>query len=248
MFISKEHLHTNLGIDQEIAAFFVNRKVPENNLYWKNRLLYISRGTGYLFIPLFFDLQLRCGVTKKVLLDEEYILLMESILHHAAHHEFEQIPFYQNIESCKQALQHRVNNKILYSDLTQYFSNEELKPFKYLGTSSKALNRGDTFLFIICYLDLPVAQTQKIIAHWYALVPSFLLMDDIMDLQEDRRGNDENAISDFGPGSTGVEKAIQLLRTNFAELKIINLLLGEYFEKSLDRKLQTPYLQALLHE
>ena len=73
-------------------------------------------------------------------------------------------------------------------------------------------------------------------------------MDDIMDLREDQRGNDENAISDFGPGSIGVEKAIQLLRTNFAELKVINLQLGEYFEKSLDRKLQTPYLQALLHE
>ena len=208
MFISKEHLHTNLGIDQEIAAFFVNRKVPENNLYWKDRLLYISRGTGYLFIPLFFDLQLRCGVTKKVLLDEKYILLMESILHHAAHHEFEQIPFSQNIESCKQVMQNKVNNETLFTDLLRYFSNEDLKPFKYLGTSSKALNRGDTFLFSLCYLNLLLTQTQNIIAHWYALVPSFLLMDDIMDLREDQRVNDENAISDFGPGSIGVENFI----------------------------------------
>lgn len=247
MFISKEYLHRNLGVDTDIAAFFVDRKVPVNNLYWRDRLLYISRGTGYLFIPLFFDLQYRCGVPKQTLLDEDYVALMENILHVAARHEFENINFDDVIDSCKQVMLHKVNNQALYNDLLHYFSNG-VRPHNSLGTFSKALNRGDMYLFSLCYLNLPLSDTSQIIAQWYALVPSFLLMDDIMDLQDDQRNNEENAISDFGKGNVGVERAINYLRTNFRKLKDLNLLLGEHFERSLESKLQTTYLKTLLNE
>src|SRR5438105_9385068 len=242
MYISKEHLQTNLGVDADIAAFFVDRKVPENNRYWKGRYLYISRGTGYMFIPLFFDIQFRCGVRKEIILNEEYVQLMEKILDSAGLHEFEQISFHEHLENCKALISNRIKNEELYKDLLEYFKNDDLMPYKNFGTTSKALNRGDTFLFTLCVLDLSKDVTNKIIEEWYALIPSFLLMDDIMDLSEDQQKNAENSIKDFGQGNTGVERAIEFLRQKFNHLKDVNNKLGEYFENSLERKLQTPYL------
>ena len=247
MFVSKEHLNYNLGVDPEIAAFFVNRKVPVNNSYWKGRLLYVSRGTGYIFIPLFFDLQYKCGVSREEVLSEEYVQVMEKILHSAALHEFELISFNEHIDNCKEILNNKVNNEQLYVDLLEYFKNEDLVPFKNLGTTSKALNRGDTFLFSLCYPRFSKQLTDKIVREWYALVPSFLLMDDIMDLKEDQEKNQENSIADFGNGNLGVQLAIEFLRKKFAELKRVNDKLGLYFESSLERKLQTPYLQSILN-
>lgn len=247
MFISIQHLHENLGIDTGIATFFVDRKIPANNLYWKKRYLYITRRTGYLFIPIFFDLQLRSGLPRDMLLDEGYVRLMEDILHSAAMHEFEQIDFLEHVNNCKRLLTNKIRNKALYDDLIEYFKDEQLKPYKSLGTVSKALSRGDSFLFSLCYLELPSQLQNEIVKQWYALVPSFLLMDDLMDLKEDLDKNEENAIYDFGQGSIGVHYAIDFLRNKFKLLKQLNETLGEYFERSLEKKLQTPYFQSILN-
>lgn len=247
MFTSKNHLHQNMGVNIDIAAFFVDRKVPANNSYWKGRLLYVSGGTGYLFIPLFFDLQNKCGANLEQVLEEEYIRLMEFILDSAAMYEFKQIDFSTHIDNCKRILKNRVKNKILFNDLVEYFSDDSLKAYKNLGTSSKALNRGDTFLFVLCYLDLPEETTKNIIEKWYALVPSFLLMDDIMDLRDDQEKNEENAVSDFGAGAKGIENALEFLRIKFGQLKTVNQQLGNFFEISLKRKMETPYMQSILN-
>lgn len=162
-------------------------------------------------------------------------------------HEFEKIHLNEHIANCKEILAGRIKNEELYSDLIAYFKNEEWKPYKNLGASSKALSRGDTFLFSLCYFNFPKGLTNKIIEEWYALVPSFLLMDDMMDLREDRKNRQENSINDFGEGNIGVQRAIDFLRDKFNQLKIINIELGEYFERSLNKKLQTPYMQSLLN-
>ncbi len=248
MFTSKQQLHLDLGVDTGIAQFFVDRKVPENNMYWKGRLLYVAGGTGYLFIPLFYDLQFKCGVSYEKILDEEYIRLMEYILHSAARYEFEEISFVEHLENCKNILKNRISNYSLYNNLLEYFNDGQLKPYKNLGTSSKALNRADTFLFSICFLDLDKHVTDTIINNWYALVPSFLLMDDIYDLREDRKNNEENSVSDFGPGNEGLEKAIKFLRDKSDQLKNFNIKLGMYFENSLEKKIHTTYMQSLLND
>src|SRR4051812_20434886 len=134
MFTSKEHLHTNLGVDREIAAFFVDRKLPEGNAYWRGRYLYVASGTGYLFIPLFFDLVYRLGVDKADLLDGEYVSICERILHSAALHEFQERSFTEHIEFCKSVVEKKMINSAFFADLVDYFSTEELKPFKNLGT------------------------------------------------------------------------------------------------------------------
>ena len=247
MFTSKQHLHYNLGVDADIAAFFVDRRVPVDNLYWKDRLLYVAAGTGYLFIPLFFDLQLKCGVSRENIVDEEYVELMEAILNSAALHEMEKICFSQHVENCKNIMSNKIRNHNLFNDLLVYFSDEELRPYKNLGTASKALNRGDTLLFSTCFLDLDKEVANKVIENWYALIPAFLLMDDISDLHEDREKNEENSVNDFGEGNTGVNNSIEFLRGKFNQLKIFNTKLGSYFERSLEKKLQTAYMQSLLN-
>jgi hypothetical protein len=247
MFTSKQHLHNNLGVDEHVAAFFVDRKIPEHNWYWKERLLYVSKGTGYLFIPLFFDLQLKCGLSLHSLLSEDYINVAEQILNSAAMHELEQISFKQHLGNCKNIIATKIKNPDLYRELDVYFENEQLKPYKNIGTESKALNRGDTFLFSICFLDLNKEITDKILLYWYALVPSFLLMDDIYDIQEDQKKNEENSVDDFGPGVVGIERAIAFLREKFSQLKVLNEKLGSYFENSLEKKIRTPYMQFLLN-
>ncbi len=246
MFTSKKFLTDEMGVDPEIAAFFVDRKVPADNWYWKDRLLYVARGTGFLFIPLFFDLKYRSGMDKRVLLSESYIGLMEAILDSAARYEREQQDFQAHLSACIGLMDGKIANKNFYNDLLAYFSDKDLKPYKLFGTPSKALNRGDTLLFLLCYPPMGQETISRLIRDWYALVPSFLLMDDVMDLEEDRAQGEENSIGDFGEGREGVMNAISYLQDNFAYLRSVNRLLGDYFENSLQEKLETPYLQFLM--
>ena len=247
LYTSKQYLQNAMGVDADIAAFFVDRNVPANNLYWQNRYLYVAKGTGYLFIPLYFDLMYKAGVEKEMILDEEFVLLMENILHSAAMHEHETISLDEHVQNCITLLHNKVVNLNLYSDLTQYFGNKAV-PYNYLGTFSKALNRGDTYLFSLCSLNLPDYLTQKVVELWYVLIPSFLLMDDIMDLEEDKQKNEENSINDFGQGNVGVRNAIGFLTEKFRKLKNMNIPLGQYFERSLERKIKTPYIISLLNQ
>lgn len=247
LYTSKQYLQNTMGVDADIAAFFVDRNIPAHNLYWKDRYLYVAKGTGYLFIPLFFDLMYKAGLSKGTILNEEFVKLTENILDSAARHELDMISFDEHVNNCRELLNNKVVNLNLFTDLTQYFSNKAL-PYNYLGTFSTALNRGDTYLFALCSLNIPLYLTPKIIELWYILIPSFLLMDDIMDLEEDRKKNDENSINDFGAGNTGVSNAISFLTNKFKKLKDVNSLLGEYFEKSLQRKLNTRYLKFLLNQ
>src|SRR5688500_13835319 len=130
MFTSKEYLHTRLGVDAEIAAFFVDRKVPVNNLYWKGRYLYVASGTGYTFIPVFFDLQYKLGISKKELLDPLHLEVCEAGLHSAALYELQTITFTQHVENVKLLLSPYIKNHKLFEDLCGYFKLEELKPYK----------------------------------------------------------------------------------------------------------------------
>lgn len=247
LYTSKQYLQNTMEIDADIAAFFVDRPVPVDNLYWKDRYLYVAKGTGFLFIPLYFDLMYRAGLSKDILLQEEFVGLTEQILHSAAMQEHEMISFEEHMHNCKTLLQNKAVNASLFNDLLQYFSNRSV-PYQYLGTFSTALNRGDTYLFALCSLDIPDCLTQKLVEMWYILIPSFLLMDDVMDLEEDKRRGEENSIFDFGVGSTGVCKAIAYLKDQFNKLKELNPLLGAYFERSLHRKQQTPYILSLLNQ
>ncbi|MDI3320056.1 hypothetical protein [Pinibacter soli] len=246
MFTSKHTLVERFGVDKDIAAFFVDRKVPDQNDYWKGRLLYVSSGTGYLFIPLWFDLQCRIGIAKDLLLNEDYVQLTEAILGSAAKHEMNKISLQEHVENCKALVNGKIKQQELYNDLLTFFSDPLLKPYKNIGTVSSALNRGDSLLFSLCVLDTDAETITKLVRGWQALVPSFLLMDDVMDLEEDKKNGEENSIADFGVGGEGVINALDYLAENFEFLKQYNLKLGNTFAKALIAKKQTPYLASLI--
>ena len=72
MFLSKHDLKLAYGVDLQIASAFVDRAIPINNLYWKNREIYIPSAPGYFFMPIFTDLLFRCGADKGFLLGNDF--------------------------------------------------------------------------------------------------------------------------------------------------------------------------------
>src|ERR1700753_4240333 len=98
MFISVRNLHKNMGVDETIARFFVDRKVPPDNSFWRNRLVYISRGNGYISIPVYYDMLYRLGVPKELIMEESHVRFMEGIMHYAILAEFNEISFRQQLE------------------------------------------------------------------------------------------------------------------------------------------------------
>jgi hypothetical protein len=247
MFTSKKELSDSMGVDPEIAAFFVDRKVPVDNAYWKGRYLYVARGTGYLFIPLFFDLQLKAGVSKNILLDEKYVKLMESILDKAALYELGQLDFNGHIRQIDELVLGKIRQPELLNNLNEYFSHQPLVPLKNIGTENPALNRGDALLYLLTTLPVPEDIIERIIEYWYLLVPTFLFMDDLMDLHEDQDKNEENALSMYGYNSKGVRAAMNDIEEKFRKLENINMALGKHLRNSLDVKKKSSYFQTILN-
>ena len=62
MFISVNHLEKEMGVNSRIGRFFVDRKPPENNSFWKGRLLYVGFGNGFVSIPVYYDILFRIGL------------------------------------------------------------------------------------------------------------------------------------------------------------------------------------------
>ncbi|MEO6917014.1 MAG: hypothetical protein ABI151_16505 [Chitinophagaceae bacterium] len=245
MFTSKKFLIDRFDVNPTIAAFFVDRKVPVDNRYWHNRLLYVSGGTGFLFIPLYIDLQFRCGVPLIILLDEAYIKLTELILHHAAIHEAEEADMEAHIAFCQAAVQANMKHPKLFEDLTAYYQGQQTK-HKYLGTGIRALNRADTLLFALCTLQADEQTILQIIECWYALVPSFLLIDDIVDLEADKEMKQENSVLEFGAGAKGINAAINFLNQNITILGRYNKNIQMLFANMLNKKLVTTYIKSIL--
>jgi len=78
MVITSKKLQENLGVSTKVADFFANeRPVPADNLFWKNKRIYISAGFGFLTIPLIYDLVFKLGVSENDLLSHEHVSLME---------------------------------------------------------------------------------------------------------------------------------------------------------------------------
>jgi len=233
MFVSVDLLHEDMGVDKTIARFFVDRKVPQNNVFWKKRLLYVGRGNGYISIPVYYDILYRLNVPREQLLDEIHVQLMEKIMHYAILVEYAQMSFADQLQSIKHLLTGRIKNEAFYYSLVAYLDQPILLPVGKLGMPIPSLNRADVFLFILCDLPLSDEQIEMAVSYWYSLHPSYLLMDDIYDYRKDKQNNEENSILELGEGSKGFEKAFYLLKKNTENLHNINPVLAGYFEESI---------------
>lgn len=230
MFISKDDLKLSYGVDMEIGKFIVDRKVPEGNSYWKKRLLYIVPMPGYLFIPLYTDIEYRLGLSKSELLSEGHFKLLEGILHSAAKYEFGEINFEQHIEECVELTTPVSKNPELLKDLQFYFSGKKEKANVELGTPFSALNRADAYLFSLCYFDFGYELKQKLIEAWYSLITYYLINDDLEDIRSDFEKKEENAFLEKGLVKESVDTIQAMLEKSQRVMEKVNPVLANRFD------------------
>jgi hypothetical protein len=221
-------LEQEMGVDKRIGRFFVDRKIPEQNSFWKGRLLYIAFGNGYLSIPVYYDLLFRIGLPLEMLLEEKHIVFMERLMHYAILQEKNEISVPEELKQIRLLLEGGVQDEEYYHLLNQYLDQEILKPMGPFGMSFSSLNRADAFLYVLCDLPLTKEQWASAIRYWYALHPTYLIMDDIRDYEKDRKNGDENVVVELGGGAEGFEKTFDLFRENCSIMKEINPTLSEF--------------------
>jgi hypothetical protein len=232
MFISVKQFGRDMGVDERIARFFVDRKPPENNSFWKGKYIYIGYGNGYNSIPVYYDILYRIGVLMDVLLAESHVQFMERLMHFAILQEKNEISFDDELLHIRGLLAGRIQDPEYFGALNRYMDQSVLKPLGPFGTAFPSLNRADVFLYVLCDLPLEEKQWELAIKYWYALHPSYLIMDDIRDYAKDKENGDENVVIDLGGGARGFEKTMELFKKNMETLKEINPALAEFLMDS----------------
>ena len=74
----------------------------------------------------------------------------------------------------------------------------------------------------------PVNNGHLRFGYWYALHPSYLIMDDIRDYAKDKEEGEENVVIDLGGGAIGFERSFEMLYKNSETMKEINPLLAQF--------------------
>jgi hypothetical protein len=149
-------------------------------------------------------------------------------MHFAILQERNEITYPEELKCIRALLKKRIQNQAYYEALNKYLDQAVLRPMSPFGLPFISLNRADVFLFVLCDLPLTEMQWQQAIRYWYALHPSYLIMDDIRDYAKDKEEGEENVVIDLGGGSTGFEKTFEMLRQNSEIISEINPVLGQF--------------------
>lgn len=228
MFFSNDDLKLSYGVDLEIGSRFVDRAVPKDNLYWKNRSIYLSSAPGYFFIPIVFDLFHRCGADKHELLSEPLLLLQESILHSAAKLEHRLIDWETHVQEVVEAVSPSMCRPQFEEELIHYMHRS--LPVKdigsRLGTPFSSLNRADSYLFVLLALRSPALDLGRAIEGWYALMTYFLILDDLADIKDDLRQGEENVLLDAGMNERGIQVIGGMIDNSVQVMNTINPVMG----------------------
>jgi hypothetical protein len=247
MFVSAGFLGINYGVDDKIAKFFVDREPPKNNLYWKDKLMYLRFEPGWLFIPLIVDILFRLGIQRSHLISEEFVGLMEKIGHITALEETKQITSEQATEQYIQLSKDNCKNESFRKNLLDFAIGGTNNSFVKLITPFKALHRGDAFLFSLCALEFDENLQEKIVEYWFALISTLLLLDDAEDLEIDRANGDDNAFleTNFTAKGTGVLK--EMVRRNLQLLSSLNRPMALMLDKKYKALESKPHLKQFLN-
>lgn len=229
MFLTKNQLTANFGVEEEIAGFFIDRKVPGGNSYWAGKHLYMRQKPGYLFIPLFANALVRIGIPVQQVLSPAFVNCFEAILHNAAEEEFGRKPLVQHLEEAYHlvaALPHRNN---VWQELMEehFIKKNAMLPFQ---PPSAALCRADSFLFAVTALEFSSDLIPVICEHWYAIVAFFLALDDVEDYEKDLKEGEENVIVEWGGGQEGASRIGDLLEGYINTNRRFNLPFAAYCE------------------
>lgn len=246
MVITSRKLQDHLGINSKIADYFANeRPVPENNLFWNKKRIYISGGFGFLTIPFAFDLVHKMGISTDILLHDAHVTLMEKGFHELKRYENEEISFAQFLTECTVIWQPSLKQKKLAEDLNNVLSGKPSSYFKF-ETVHKALARSDAFLFTLVDLDLTDEWVANFLPYWYSLARPILLLDDFKDLAEDRQSKDENTIIELGNDANGIMAAYNMGLKDLELLNTVNPGLAKYMRAFLNESLQYEHIKAEL--
>jgi len=232
MFLSKDDLKLAYGVDMLIGETYVNRQVPQDNLYWKNRKIYVPSAPGYTFMPIFSDLLFRCGADRQLLIGEDFLQVSEAILHSAALLEHKQLGWTAHTTQVIDLVAPRVHNTDLFEELKQYASNEHpvKTPGARVGTEFPSLNRADSYLFSLVIINSPNFDTDKAIRAWYALMTYFLVLDDLADIREDLLNGEENVLIDAGLDDAGAVKIAQMIDESIRTMHLVNPVMANRIE------------------
>ena len=232
MFLTKDDLKLSYGVDLTIGKAYIDRPVPQDNLYWKGRTIYVPGASGYIFMPIFADLLRRAGVDIGFLVSEGFFKINEAILHSAALLEHQKIDWVSHVESSIAIVEPHVQQVELFDELKDYLlSNkpEKTKATRF-GTPFPSLNRADSYLLSLVCIPKIGFDVQKAIDGWYAMITYFLLMDDLADIREDLINGEENAIVDAGMNEQGIQRIEQMMEDGITKLNAVNPVLANRIE------------------
>ncbi len=248
MFVSANFLAINYGVDDAIAKFFTDRQPPANNLYWRDKLMYLRPEVGWLFIPLIVDLLYKSGISKDSLLSEEYVSVMEHIGHISAREEVGEISRAEALSSAIRFVSARAINKSFLAGIVDFMHDSTDNRFHPLSLPYKALHRGDLFLLSLVALPIREDQEWKVLQCWFALIGTLLLLDDADDLELDRANGDENAFLESGLGHDGVNSIKELVKTNLAFIAGLNRPMASTLDKKFVALSKRPNIHDLLNQ
>ena len=226
MFLSAEELTRAFGVDPYIAKTYVDRPVPVGNAYWRGRHLYIPPVTGYLFLPLFSDLCLRCGVPREGLLSEAHLTLAEAVLDSAARQESDGVDFGAHVLDCLDKARGVDLNPDLLEALRARFQTGEGPSCLHPRTPFPSLNRADTYLLSLCSISFGRDRIHAVTRAWHSLMPFFLVFDDLSDVREDMESGQENAFLEAGLTREGVERVMDVVDAGLSRVSELNPVLG----------------------
>lgn len=248
MFVSTKQLVNSYGIDDTIARFFVDREPPANNLYWHEKLLYLRPAPGYLFIPLIVDLLYKLGIDRQQLLSETFVSAMENVGHISALEETKKISHKEAIEQCAAVVKDISKNRLLLTNVMNYFGDSNTGVIGQLTTPFKALHRGDYFLFSLSALPFAETLFVKVAQQWFALISTLLLLDDAEDIQSDKASGDENAFIESGLNAAGVQRITLLVEQNIEKIDTVNATMARELERQYKERSQKPDILTLLND
>lgn len=248
MVITSRKLQDKLGINAAIADYFANeRAIPQDNLFWRNKRVYISGGFGFLTIPLVYDLLYKLGISEDVLLQDDHVTMMEKGFDRFMRYEHNEYSFEVFLQEMQTLLNGKIKQQKLADDLFALLKGGKATHFKF-ETTHKALARSDSFLFTI--LDLPITDSwvEHFLPYWYAVARPILLLDDFKDLEEDRIKNEENTIIELGNNSKAIEAAYEMGLADISIIETINPLLAKFMQTMLKESLLYDHIQKELNE
>jgi hypothetical protein len=239
MPVSEAILIEQLGIEPQIAQFFVQRKRPGNNEYWLKQTHYVSLSTGYIFIPVFFDLLVKKGLSVESLLAENFLVTMESILQSAGRMEYRKISEAEHVLGCRLCL---AQSGYTEDEIEAVEKKLVYRSFSRVPSRYTSLRRANTFLYLFAGRE---ADFERISDTWELLLPLLLILDDFADLEQDQVAGEENCLLDGGKITENMFELIGCAGNMIRELATINVVLSTYLTKLKDEAVARNMLKIM---